>query len=143
MQRSRQRRIERPAGKDACARGGDTSSRASERQWLWPCITAEMWGRRRTRPHGDGRQAVLRRSSSRCRRARTAWSKLCRMLQRCWWVRESFQHVWWTCLYLRSSRRSWKSSWSSCRSSLTVGGSAGDRASGQNPAALCRGQGRC
>ena len=28
------------AGKDARARGGDTSSRASEWQWLQPCVTA-------------------------------------------------------------------------------------------------------
>ena len=52
MRRSRRRRIERPAGKDACARGGHTSSRASERQRLQPCITAEMRAEDAQRPTG-------------------------------------------------------------------------------------------
>ena len=42
--------------KDACAHGGNMSSRASRQRWSQPCITAVMWGLRSTKPDGDRRR---------------------------------------------------------------------------------------
>ena len=55
-------------GNAACARGGDTCSRASVQPWQRPCITAVMWDQVRTTPHGDRRLPGRRRnpSFSRC-----------------------------------------------------------------------------
>ena len=57
-------------GNAACARGGDTSSRACVQPWQRPCTTAGMWGQERTTPHGDRRLPGRRRnpSFSRCLR---------------------------------------------------------------------------
>ena len=46
--------LEPPRGgvNDPCARGGDTKRRASRLRWSQPCITAVMWGPRRTKPCG-------------------------------------------------------------------------------------------